>query len=113
MGGRGEHRRMVPSAVERRHLPLHLGNPFTELPLDKMKVEDAKPIFVFTADAELTFLKACSGWAFPISFTLAKTGGRRVGSPPDRGGIPPAVGSRSARDAARFHSPVASSGILS
>jgi predicted nucleic acid-binding protein len=71
-------RTMYTYAVKRRHLPPYAGNPFSELPLDKMKVEDAKPIFVFTADTELKFLKACSAWAFPVHFTLAKTG-LRVG----------------------------------
>lgn len=67
-------RTMYAYAIKRRHLPPYVGNPFSELPLDKMKIEDAKQIFVFTADTELKFLKACSGWAFPINFTLAKTG---------------------------------------
>lgn len=71
-------RTMYTYAVKRRHLPPYAGNPFSELPLDKMKVEDAKPIFVFTADTELKFLEACSEWAFPIHFTLAQTG-LRVG----------------------------------
>ncbi|MDB5307385.1 MAG: hypothetical protein JWO38_1587 [Gemmataceae bacterium] len=71
-------RAMYTYAVKRRHLPPYAGNPFSELPLDKMKIEDAKPIFVFTTDTELNFLKACSAWAFPIHFTLAKTG-LRVG----------------------------------
>lgn len=71
-------RTMYTYAIKRRHLPPYAGNPFSELPLDKMKIEDAKPIFVFTADTELKFLKECSGWAFPINFALAKTG-LRVG----------------------------------
>lgn len=65
---------MYTYALKRRHLPPYAGNPFSELPLDKMRIEDAKPIFVFTADTELKFLKACSAWAFPINFTLSKTG---------------------------------------
>ena len=71
-------RTMYTYAVKRRHLPPYAGNPFSELPLDRIKVEDAKPIFVFAADAELKFLRACSHWAFPVHFTLAKTG-LRVG----------------------------------
>jgi integrase len=71
-------RAMYNFAVKRRHLPPHVGNPFLELPLDRLKIEDAKPIFVFDAAAELAFLKAASGWAFPLHFTLAKTG-LRVG----------------------------------
>src|SRR4029077_13199205 len=45
---------------------------------NRLKIEDAKPIFVFDAATELAFLKAASDWAFPIHFTLAKTG-LRVG----------------------------------
>jgi integrase len=71
-------RAMYNYAVKRRHLPPYVGNPFSELPLDRLKIEDAKPIFVFTADTELAFFKAASDWAFPIHFTLAKTG-LRVG----------------------------------
>jgi hypothetical protein len=71
-------RAMYNYAVKRRHLPPYVGNPFSELPLDRLKIEDAKPIFVFTADTELNFLKAASDWVFPIHSTLAKTG-LRVG----------------------------------
>ena len=71
-------RAMYNFAGKRRHLPPYAGNPFAELPLDRLKVEDAKPIFVFDAAGELAFFKAASEWAFPIHFTLAKTG-LRVG----------------------------------
>src|SRR4051794_24624192 len=71
-------RSMYNYAVKRRHLPPYAGNPFSALPLEWMKVQDAKPIFVFDAATELAFLRAASAWAFPIHFTLAKTG-LRVG----------------------------------
>ena len=71
-------RSMYTFALKRRHLPPYAGNPFSELPLDRLKIEDAKPIFVFDADAELAFFQAASDWAFPIHFVLAKTG-LRVG----------------------------------
>ncbi len=71
-------RAMYNYAVKRWHLPPYVGNPFSELPLDRLKIEDAKPIFVFKADTELAFFKAASDWGFPIHFTLAKTG-LRVG----------------------------------
>jgi integrase len=71
-------RAMYNYAVKRRHLPPYVGNPFLELPLDRLKIEDAKPIFVFDAATELVFFQAASDWAFPIHFTLAKTG-LRVG----------------------------------
>jgi integrase len=65
-------------AAERRHLPPYVGNPFARLPIDRFKVEDKKPVFVFDAATELAFLKACDVWAFGIHFVLAKTG-LRVG----------------------------------
>jgi integrase len=71
-------RSLYAYALKRRHLPPYVGNPFSELPLDRLKVEDAKPVFVFDAATELAFLRRCSGWAFPVHFTLAKTG-LRVG----------------------------------
>src|SRR5262245_21748808 len=71
-------RSMYNFALKRRHLPPYAGNPLGELPLDRLKVEDAKPIFVFDAGTELAFFRAACDWAFPIHFTLAKTG-LRVG----------------------------------
>ena len=67
-------RSLYQYAMKRRHLPPYAGNPFSELPLERFKLDDVKPIFVFTATTELAFLKAASDWAFPIHFTLAKTG---------------------------------------
>jgi integrase len=67
-------RGMYTFAGRRRHLPPYVGNPFSDLPIDKLKVDDAKPVFVFDADTEATFLRAADDWAFPIHFTLAKTG---------------------------------------
>ena len=71
-------RSMYQFAVKRRHLPPYAGNPFAELPLDRLKIEDAKPIFVFIEATELAFFRAVSDWAFPMHFLLAKTG-LRVG----------------------------------
>ena len=67
-------RAMYNFALKRRHLPPYASNPLAELPLDRLKIADAKPIFVFDAATELAFFKAASDWAFPIHFTLAKTG---------------------------------------
>jgi integrase len=69
---------MYSFAGRRRHLPPYSGNPFAELPIDRMRVEDTKPIFVFDQDTELRFFQSTSRWAFAIHFTLAKTG-LRVG----------------------------------
>ena len=63
-------------AAKKRHLPPYAENPFAGLGGKRFRVEDAKTIFVFDADSELAFLKAADPWAFPIHFTLAKTGVR-------------------------------------
>jgi hypothetical protein len=46
-------------------------NLLLELPLDRLKFEDAKPTFVFDFATALAFLQAASAWAFPVPFTLA------------------------------------------
>jgi integrase len=71
-------RALYTFAAKRRHLPPYASNPFAELPLERLKVEDAKPIFLFDAASELAFLRVVSAWGLPIHFTLAKTG-LRVG----------------------------------
>jgi hypothetical protein len=71
-------RAMYAFAGKRRHLPPHFGNPFAEVPIDRLRIADAKPIFVFEEDAELEFFHTADDWAFPVHFTLAKTG-MRVG----------------------------------
>jgi integrase len=71
-------RSMYHFALKRRSLPPYSNNLFSELPMDRFKLEDSKPIFVFTAETELAFLKVALGWEWPIHFTLAKTG-LRVG----------------------------------
>ena len=67
-------RSMYAFAAKRRHLPPYAENPFAELPLERMKVEDAKPIFIFDDETELAFFHASNDWSFPVHFTLAKTG---------------------------------------
>jgi integrase len=67
---------MYNFALKRRHLPPYVGNPFSQLPLDRMRMEDAKPIFVFDPETELKFLQRCNPWEFAVHFTLAKTGMR-------------------------------------
>jgi hypothetical protein len=41
-------RAMYGFAGNRRHLPPYSANPFAELPLDRLKIEDPKPIFLFS-----------------------------------------------------------------
>ena len=64
----------MPCAARMRHLPPYATNPFADLGIDRMRVEDAKPVVVFDAVAELAFLRAADDWAFPLHLTLAKTG---------------------------------------
>jgi integrase len=61
-------------AIRMRHLPPYSENPFSGLRIESMRLTDSKPVFVFDAESELAFFKAASEWAFPIHFTLAKTG---------------------------------------
>lgn len=69
-------RAMYAYAQRQRHLPPYAANPFAELRLDRMRIEDAKVVFVFDEATEVQFLEAASDWEFPIQFTLAKTGMR-------------------------------------
>lgn len=71
-------RSLYAFAIRMRHLPPYAENPFSQLQLDRMQVEDAKPIFVFDQQSELCFLNAADDWSFPLHFMLAKTG-LRVG----------------------------------
>lgn len=71
-------RSLYAYADRQRHLPPYSENPFSQLRLDRMTIEDAKPIFVFEQSTELQFLEAADPWSFPVHFTLAKTG-LRVG----------------------------------
>jgi integrase len=65
---------MYAAAARMRHLPPYAPNPFADLRIDRMRIEDAKPVVVFDAAAELAFLGAADDWAFPLHLTLAKTG---------------------------------------
>lgn len=71
-------RAMYAYAGKKRHLPPYVANPFAELPIDRMRIEDSKPIFVFDEATERAFFENAPRWAFAIHFTLAKTG-LRVG----------------------------------
>jgi integrase len=69
-------RSLYAFAGRRRHLPPYAENPFGGLSTKRIRIEDAKPLFVFDAATEAAFLAAADGWSFPIQFTLAKTGMR-------------------------------------
>ena len=61
-------------AGKRRHLPPYADNPFAMLEIDRIPVEQARPITLFTADQERAFLEACDDWQFPVFLTLVLTG---------------------------------------
>lgn len=67
-------RSMFNFAVKRRHLSPYSENPFSALDLDRIPVENSRPVKIFTPDEEREFLKACDGWQFPIFLTLMLTG---------------------------------------
>ena len=69
-------RSLYAFAAKNRHLPPYAANPFAAIQLDRMKIDDAKPIFVFTEQQAVDFLKAASDWAFPIHCLLLLTGMR-------------------------------------
>lgn len=61
-------------AGKRRHLPPYTENPFAILEVERIPVEDAKPIELFTPQQEQRFFEACDDWQFPLFLTLALTG---------------------------------------
>ena len=69
-------RSLYAYAQRSRHLPPYFGNPFGDLQLDRMRIEDSKAIFLFDAASELKFLRAALGMERWLHFTLAKTGMR-------------------------------------
>jgi integrase len=67
-------RNLFNFALKRRHLPPYTENPFTVIQIERMPVEDAKPITLLTPDQETAFFNACNDWELPIFLTLALTG---------------------------------------
>lgn len=67
-------RSMFNFAIKRRHLPPYADNPFTLIEIDRIPIEDAKPVIVFDGKQEEQLLQACDDWQFPIMLTLALTG---------------------------------------
>ncbi|HSZ57593.1 MAG TPA: tyrosine-type recombinase/integrase [Tepidisphaeraceae bacterium] len=61
-------------AAKRRHLSAYAPNPFSEIQIDRMPIEEAKPIVLFSREQERQFFEACDDWQFPIFMTLALTG---------------------------------------
>lgn len=67
-------RSLFAFAAKNRHLPPYAANPFAVIQLDRLKNEDAKPIFVFTEEQAVAFLKSANEWAFAIHCLLLLTG---------------------------------------
>jgi integrase len=67
-------RSLFSYAAKKRHLPPYTENPFSGLGGKRARIEDAKPIFVFDAVTELSFLTAADDWTFRVQFLLAKLG---------------------------------------
>ncbi len=67
-------RAMFNYAAKRRHLSPYAENPFRTLEIDRIPIEHARPIELFTPDQEKAFLEACDDWQFPVFLTLMLTG---------------------------------------
>jgi len=67
-------RAMFSFAAKHRHLSPYGENAFAAIEIDRMPVDDAKPVVLFTADQEADFLRACDDWQFPVFLTLMLTG---------------------------------------
>lgn len=63
-------------AAKRRHLPPYAENPFSALEIERIPIEDAKPIDLFTPQQERAFFETCDAWQFPLFLMLALTGVR-------------------------------------
>lgn len=67
-------RAMYNYAAKHRLLPPYYENPFAALPIDRMRIEDPKPIHIFSANDEAAFLQACDPWALSVFYILSKVG---------------------------------------
>ena len=69
-------RALVNFAARRRHMPPYATNPFTDMRIERMRIEDAKKIRVFSQKLEADFLAECPAWEFRVFFALSFTGMR-------------------------------------
>jgi integrase len=72
----GATRALMNFAARQRHVPPYAKNPFSEIGVERMRIEDAKPIAVLGPEEEAAFLRACSPHQFRVFFTLGFTGMR-------------------------------------
>jgi integrase len=61
-------------AAKHHHLSPYAENPFHTLEIERIPVQEARPITLFTPDQERAFLEACDAWQFPLFLTLMLTG---------------------------------------
>jgi hypothetical protein len=69
-------RALLNYAARHRHLSPYADNPFALLDIDRIPVENSRPVTLFTGEQERTFLEACDDWQFPLFLTLMLTGVR-------------------------------------
>lgn len=67
-------RALFSFAAKRRHLPPYADNPFSALEIDRIPVQQSRPITLFTPPQERAFLEACDRWQFSLFLTLMLTG---------------------------------------
>ncbi|MFO1093307.1 MAG: site-specific integrase [Planctomycetaceae bacterium] len=67
-------RSMFRFALKRRHLSPYADNPFSELEIDRLPIENVKPVQILTPELDARLLEACDEWQFPIFLTLMFTG---------------------------------------
>ena len=67
-------RNLFAYAARRRHLSAYAENPFAQIEVDRVPVELARPVVLFTPDQERRFLEACDDQQFPLFLTLMLTG---------------------------------------
>jgi hypothetical protein len=65
---------MYGYAARRRRMPPYALNPFAGLGGKRIRIDDAKRIFLFDEASQVKFLQAADDWSFPIHFLLATTG---------------------------------------
>jgi integrase len=61
-------------AARRRHLSPYAENPFTVLEIERIPVQEVRPVILFSAEQEQAFLQACDDWQLPLFLTLILTG---------------------------------------
>jgi len=69
-------RTLFTYAGKRRHLPPYAGNPFCELGIERIPIENQRSKALLTTEQEFEFLSACDAWQLPIFLTLMLTGMR-------------------------------------